>query len=337
MKTPLDTLLYPFDAGLLPMPPAGSRGIVFNAQPGMRRPDGFDAELFLVQGFRSLYLPLQRSGDDIAPEPQADGYDFALVVAGRHRRQNELWIAEALGRTRACGTVLVAGGKTDGIASLRKRVGELLPLAGSASKYHGIVFWFERPGAGAALDSAIGSLTPRPALADGRFHTAPGGFSADGVDAGSRLLADNLPGDVSGAVADFCAGWGYLSVRLAEAPVIASIDLYEADFGSLEAARRNLDGVRPTLAFHWHDLAVEPVAGRYDAVVMNPPFHQGRAAEPDLGLRMIAAARAALRPGGRLFLVANRGLPYEKTLAEGFRMHGEIARDGVYKVLWAQR
>ena len=32
---------------------------VFNAQPGMRRPDGFRAELFLVQGFRPDFLALE--------------------------------------------------------------------------------------------------------------------------------------------------------------------------------------------------------------------------------------------------------------------------------------
>ena len=333
----LQTLLYPFEAGTLPLPTAGMRGIFFNAQPALRRPDGFNAELLLVQGFRPLFLPLERSGHDIAAEPRGDGYDLAFVIAGRHRRQNELWIAQALARIRPGGTVLVAGGKTDGIASLKKRVGELLPVAGAASKHHGVVFWLERPGQEAEADKAITALTPPQPLAAERFHTAPGSFSADDVDDGSRLLADSLPSDLSGNVADFCAGWGYLSARLADLPGVASIDLYEADFASLEAARRNLAGARPSVGFYWHDLVAEPVAARYDAIVMNPPFHQGRAAEPDLGMRMAGAARAALKPGGRLFLVANRSLPYERALAEGFRAHGEVVRDAKFKVLWAVR
>jgi 16S rRNA (guanine1207-N2)-methyltransferase len=332
----LQTLLHPFEAELVPMPAAGARGIVFNAQPGMRRPDGFRAELFLVQGFRPLFLPLQKSGHDLAPEPKGEGYDLAFVIAGRHRRQNELWIAEALARTRVGGTIMVAGGKTDGIASLRKRVGDLLPLAGSASKHHGVVFWIERPEAGAAAD-AIEALTPAPTVADGRFRTAPGGFSADAVDNGSRLLADSLPPDLKGAVADFCAGWGYLSVRLAELPGVASIDLYEADHASLEAARLNLAGARPQTAFHWQDLAAEPVAQRHDTVVMNPPFHQGRAAEPDVGLAMIRAAHGALKSRGRLFVVANRGLPYEAELKRLFNNVRELALQGGYRVMSGQR
>ena len=38
-------------------------------------------------------------------------------------------------------------------------------------------------------------------------------FSHGRIDPGSRLLAEALPADLSGKVADFCAGWGYLSAE----------------------------------------------------------------------------------------------------------------------------
>jgi hypothetical protein len=47
-------------------------------------------------------------------------------------------------------------------------------------------------------------------------------FSHDRIDAGSELLASRLPNDFKGDVADFGAGWGYLSVELAEPPRPAS-------------------------------------------------------------------------------------------------------------------
>ena len=54
-----------------------------------------------------------------------------------------------------------------------------------------------------------------------------------------------------------------------------------------------------------------------------------------MDIRFIAAAAEALKPGGRLWLVANRHLPYEQTLNERFgdvRVAGE--RDG-FKVIAA--
>jgi len=52
---------------------------------------------------------------------------------------------------------------------------------------------------------------------------------------------------------------------------------------------------------------------------------------------MIRTAAAALKNGGRLMLVANRGLPYEPVLASDFREHGETCRNARFKVLWARK
>ena len=76
--------------------------------------------------------------------------------------------------------------------------------------------------------------------------------------------------------------------------------------------------------------------GPYDAVIMNPPFHQGRAAEPDLGVGFIAAAARILKPQGRLTLVANRQLPYEAALEAGFRRWATLGEAGGYKLLEAE-
>ena len=75
----------------------------------------------------------------------------------------------------------------------------------------------------------------------------------------------------------------------------------------------------------------------YDRVIANPPFHHGRAGEPDLGAAFIVAAGRILKPGGRLLMVANRQLPYEATLTATFRHCEKLAEDGVYKVIEAER
>jgi 16S rRNA (guanine1207-N2)-methyltransferase len=241
-----------------------------------------------------------------------------------------------LARTRAGATIVVAGAKDDGIAPLRKAVETLTPIQGALPKYHGTVFWFRRPEetAGFAALAAHGG-----APVEGRFHTAPGMFSHERVNAGSRLLAGHLPRDAKRLAADFGAGWGFLAAALAErSPALTRIDLYEADHASLEAARRNLAAIpAPPFAFHWLDLVGEKVEEKYELIVMNPPFHQGRAAEPDIGKAMIAAAAGALKPGGRLFMVANRGLPYGRLLAEKFKDVAELARDDRYQVFSARR
>lgn len=333
---PLKTLFHPFACGALE-PTRPDQCALFLGAPGpFRKPADFPAPITCVQGFRPDFLALQRAGFAVSPVPEGTGYDVALVLAGRHRGQNEMRVAEALERTAPGGLVVVAGGKEDGIGGLVRRVSTLLPVEDRLPKYHGMAFWLRRPSdvAGAVVALRAGN---GPRALEGGFVAASGMFSHEAVDAGSRLLAEGIPADLSGAVADFCAGWGYLSdavVRRCRS--VARIDLYEADWGSLEAAKANLAGVAGA-RFFWQDLVAEPVSERYDAIVMNPPFHRGRAAEPGIGRDMIKAAAAALRRGGRLFMVANRELPYEATLGGLFAQWRETAREGGFKTFVAIR
>ncbi|CCV15605.1 class I SAM-dependent methyltransferase [Mesorhizobium sp. STM 4661] len=374
---PLKTLFHPFEVEALPMPSKDARILFLGAEPGFRLPEGFDAALHLVQGFRPHFRSLERAGHVVTPRLEGHGFDAALVLVGRHRGENEIRIADAIERVVSGGLIVVAGGKEDGIDSLRKRMannedklaaaigrrgpGGLVlerpgqppeifnerryhpqkvhvPLGGHLSKNHGVVFWLGGTPQADAFAKSIKDWQDGWPLIDGRFRTAPGMFSFDRIDAGSKLLVDNLPNDLRGNVADFCAGWGYVAAEVAaRSPGISGLDLYEADFASLEAAKGN-DGkgtVEPR--FFWIDLLTEAVERRYDAIVMNPPFHRSRATEPEIGAGMIRAAAKALKPGGRLFMVANRQLPYEPVLAAAFSSHAEIARDGMFKIFAARR
>ena len=325
--------LHVIERGLIEI--TATRCLVFNAQTALRWPEDFGGETRYVQDFRPAYLSLHNQRCSVSPAPEGSDFDLTLVFAGRHRRQNETWIAEALARTKTGGTVLVAGLKTDGMASLKKRVSAIHDLAGAQAKFHGMAFWLQRPAEVAGL---VEALSHPNGLVEGRFETGPGMFSADAVDPGSQLLAQHLPDDIGGSVADFGAGWGYLSAELANRARVTSLDLYEASHAALEAAKVNLGGAgNAELGFFWHDLLSEPVSRQYDVIVMNPPFHQGRATEPGIGSAFVNTALGALKKGGKLFLVANRGLPYEGDLQAGSSACGELAVDGRYKVLWATK
>ena len=345
----LKTLLYPLDQGTLSLPPNASV-LCLGAEAGLPLARALDdAELVCVQGFRPTFLALKRAGLKVVPEPEGMDYDAALVLCGKHRGQNEAWIAQALTRTRKGGLVIVGGAKTDGVVSLHKRLSQLATVAGRASKHHGLVFWLENDDDAKRYINDISSEKhivnveqdqPDISGAPLGFQTASGMFSHQQIDPGSRLLVQCLPERLKGAAADFCAGWGYLSVALAlRDAAIKSIDLYEADHASLEAARVNMASLVPEVAarFFWHDLVGEDVSDRYDLIVLNPPFHAGRAAEPALGEAIIARAARCLKLGGRLFVVANRQLPYERTLATGFAKVDKVAEQDGFKVFCATR
>ncbi|HEV7253248.1 MAG TPA: class I SAM-dependent methyltransferase [Mesorhizobium sp.] len=334
--TPHATLFFPFEIGQIAPPDKGTRALFLGAEPGFRLPEGFGAELTVAQASRPHFLALKKAGFAVEPTATGDGYDLALVALGRHRGEGENRIAEAFARLRPEGVLVAAGAKNEGADGFRRRMAAILPLDGSLSKHHGVAFWLRR------REILPEELFPQPRSRDGELAelaTAPGMFSRDRVDPGSRLLVENLPRDLGGAIADFGAGWGFLSLEMLKRPAITGIDLYEADWASLEAARANIaaQGGEGRTRFFWRDLLSEPVERAYDAVVMNPPFHRGRAAEPAIGAGFIRAAARALKPRGRLFLVANRGLPYEATLQEMFSESRELTRDAAYKILAARK
>ena len=70
---------------------------------------------------------------------------------------------------------------------------------------------------------------------------------------------------------------------------------------------------------------------------MNPPFHTGRASDPSLGRAFIASAARLLKPAGKLWMVANRHLPYESALTDHFRNVDTIGGNGAFKVIHANR
>ncbi|MDE1160133.1 MAG: class I SAM-dependent methyltransferase [Neorhizobium sp.] len=330
----LKTLFHPFVTDTLPLPQAGERVLFLGAEAGNALPEGFDAEIVSVQPFRPLFRALR---DGAVPLAEGEDYDCALILCGKHRGENENRVAEALERVRAGGLIVIAGGKEDGIQTLRTTLLKLSLELDYTPKYHGVAVWLARP---KDADDAIRALKKHSVTVEGRFEAAPGMFSHDRVDAGSELLASRFPTDFDGNAADFGAGWGYLSVMLAKtAPRVNRIDLFEADYAALEFAKKNVAKNCPDLEarFFWQDLGGEPPKEKYDLVIMNPPFHEAQAADPELGKTMIRTAAAALRNGGRLMLVANRGLPYEPVMVEAFKEYGETCRNARFKILWGRK
>jgi 16S rRNA (guanine1207-N2)-methyltransferase len=132
------------------------------------------------------------------------------------------------------------------------------------------------------------AATPRQV--EGGFPPCPGCFPPTGRIAARRLLAAALPAKRLGPkVADLGAGWGYLSRAILARETGQALDLVEAERDALDCARVSTSrrpGTVPLGRCH-HASARENLL---DAVVMNPPFHTGRAADPALGIAFLRGA-----------------------------------------------
>jgi 16S rRNA (guanine1207-N2)-methyltransferase len=331
------TLFLPFELGAVPMPVAGDRLLFLNAEVPPSSAGDFRSFLNCIQGFRPGFLDLERTGYTALTELDASAnFAGALVLLGKHRDQNRRNIRAALDRVPNGAPVLIAGAKSSGIESMRKEMATLLPIEASWSKHHAQVFQLTRTANWTAPALEIAARIEANGLS---FETAAGMFSHKAVDAGSALLVEHLSG-LKGNGADFGAGWGYLScMALVKSGGIKTLHLFEADYASLSAAKVNVTKSFPgaSTSFDWTDLVQEPPKDKFDFIFMNPPFHSGRHAEPDIGKRFIEVAAASLKPGGQLLMVANKQLPYEDALQKSFRRFERIGEDKLYKVIRADR
>ncbi|EEX13852.1 methyltransferase small [Citreicella sp. SE45] len=280
----------------------------------------------VVQRFRPDFDLWQRRGVDVSLVPEGS-FTAAVVFLPRARELAEARIAEACAAVPD-GLIVVDGLKTDGIEALVKALKSRTELQGQVSKAHGKTVWF-------TATDVFADWARAPGLNAHGDWTAPGVFSADGPDPASQALLAALPAKLGAQVADLGAGWGGLSTGLLSRDSLAALHLVEADRTALDCAERNVTD--PRASFHWADATSWEPPALLDTVVMNPPFHTGRKADPALGQAFIAAARRMLKPAGQLWLVANRHLPYETALATHFRASEEIAGDSRFKILHASR
>ncbi len=277
----------------------------------------------IVHGFYPDYAAWESAGYPVAQElPRAT---VAIVVVPRAKALARAMVAAACANADV---VIVDGQKTDGVDSLFKACRKSLGQLPTLTKGHGRIFWFQ------ATDAFADWASPPPAKGPHGYVTTAGVFSDGAVDAGSALLVDALPAKLPHRMADLGAGWGYLAAPVLSRKGVTSLDLIEAEALALDCARRNVDD--PRVSFHWAD-ATRFQGAAYDGIVINPPFHVGRASDPSLGRAFIQAAARLLTPSGKLWMVANRHLPYESSLTESFRNVDTIGGNGAFKIFHATR
>ncbi len=333
----LDALIHALDVN----PEIGAEGRVLflraRAHPAL---EYFTGRLVCQQTWKPHADALEAAGHRV--EREAHGlFSLVLVLPDPQRDLMVADLARAHDHLAPGGVLLVSQHNDAGGKRCQQHLAEVSGEVQAISKHHSRVFWAvkdeTKPWKADLLEQWREGGKMRRIL-DARFWSQPGLFSWSRIDEGSELLSRHLPASLKGHVADLGCGWGYLSdFLLRHCHDIDTLDIYDADANCFECARRNL-GLVPTRVKakpHWRDVTAGIGSARYDAIVMNPPFHEGKHADALIGLKFIAAAAQALRAGGELWLVANRQLPYENLLEETFAHVEKIIENGAYKIMHA--
>jgi 16S rRNA (guanine1207-N2)-methyltransferase len=269
-----------------------------------------------------------------APWPVGEAFRSAFLRLPRSRESLEFALHATASVLLPGAPVFVFGAKDEGIGSTAPRMESV--LEGVASLATGgrcrVLRGYrdsEREGLRGRLEDwrEVGmvdlGLGPRP------WTRYPGTFARRGLDPGTSLLLAHLPDfHAGGRVLDFGAGTGVLAAGVRNRDPEARLILVEPDALSRAAAVENVPGATFASIRSW------PEEGPFDAVVSNPPYHQGKSETLAVVGQLISGARACLAPKGELRLVLQRRHPVEPSLQRSFRSVKVVADEGPYRV-WA--
>ena len=178
------------------------------------------------------------------------------------------------------------------------------------------------------LDSGSANLT---------VVSYPGVFAHGRLDPGTALLLDVIGAvPIEGAVLDFACGAGVIGASIARRHEHANLTLLDSNGLALRACKETL----AANGLHGNVLASDGLSeleGSFDLVISNPPIHDGVKTDTGMSKRLLDTVHDHLRPGGRLIMVANIHLPYEKWLTQTFRRCRQLASNEHYKVLGAEK
>jgi 16S rRNA (guanine1207-N2)-methyltransferase len=297
--------------------------------------DAGRAEVILGHGTTSL--PTDLRADTVAIRiPQEKGAVRQL-----------LWDAFAVLNTG--GRCYVAGATNEGIKSAAPLMTELFGSAHAIAhdSGHRILFAKKKSESPASLDAADTRFLPHDAFNEIQttlrsepttLFSRPGVFSWEHVDEATSILSDAIDVRPGESVLDLGCGAGALGIVAARLSGTGTVTMLDADVEAVRSATRSARAAKLTNCRVLPSDIAEAVLGeRFDVVVTNPPFHVGKATDLDVPFQFIGDAWQVLAPGGRLLLVANRTLPYERTIYQRFGNIATVVDGRRFKVLGATK
>jgi 16S rRNA (guanine1207-N2)-methyltransferase len=230
--------------------------------------------------------------------------------------------AEAVARFAAPDVVLIAGGRIKHMslgmnAVLERHFRSVQPqLARQKSRL--IIASGAKPAPGEAGAHSPGPAVGCPAiehLTELDLDVAAYGavFAGTKLDIGTRFLLTFLPEMPAARHAvDLGCGTGILAAMYARqnpAAHVTATDRSAAAVASAQATAR-ANGLADRITALQDDAMSTMPAASADLVLLNPPFHLGASVHAGAGIKLFEAAARVLAPGGQLWTVFNRHLPY---------------------------
>ena len=267
--------------------------------------------------------------------PYEGQFDGACLRLSKDKPAFEMAFHAIVSRVQPGGSIWIYGANDEGIKSVPKRISCLCEnLKTIATKRHcrviactvGIEPTGIRPNLSDWLQSASLDFAARAVA----VSSYPGVFAKGQLDSGTRFLLDTIPArKPHSTVLDYGCGSGVIAMGLATVESTLDLTLIDADAIAIEAARKNLPQAKSIVG---HSMACLGKQQRFDSIVANPPYHDGKERCERVVRALITHASHRLNEYGELWLVLQKQVKVRPLLNQYFAVV-EHKSKGAY-IVW---
>jgi 16S rRNA (guanine1207-N2)-methyltransferase len=281
-------------------------------------------------------------------ELKPESIDGIFYRVSKEKAATHHVINQSISLLKPDGKITLAGSKNEGIKNYAKHAGALFSTSANIEKNGD---WYRstltkpqtRNNTHTRLDDKdYASL--REAVRDDNtsLYSKPGVFGWNKIDQGSAFLNEHLdeffatfsqqPKDIL----DLGCGYGYLSAAVHRHIPEALITATDNNAAAIAACEKNFAelGISGSVVA---DNCGESLETRFDAVICNPPFHQGFDTSGDLTDRFLAASHRLLKVRGKALFVVNAFVPLEKKAKALYRNTTELASNRSFKLVMLEK
>lgn len=263
----------------------------------------------------------------------AEKYDGAIIYMPKSKEQAAMLIANMTGCVKEQGHIFLVGENKSGIKGAPKLFDRVSMATNKIDSARHCALYCAQLENSTQFDIDDWVQIKELETNDATIKIAflPGVFSAGELDAGTKLLLDNISPKISGDVLDFACGAGIIGCAIAASHNDIKLTLCDVSALALYCTQLSLEQNQLTGSVIPSN-GLNDIAGKFNAIVTNPPFHTGVKTDYSVTQRFISEAKTRMSPNASLLLVANRFLPYPEILKSAFGHVSTVAQTSKFNL-----
>lgn len=265
-------------------------------------------------------------------------YNSALIFISKSKTENEQYFKETVLKLQPGNDIYVIGPNDGGIRGFEKTIKQYAPVEtfDTARKCRLLHMLCSQE-----LITTVSALSLSKKYElygnNGKIHffvtSLPGVYCNDRLDEGTRLLLSYLDHhDLSKckSILDAGTGSGVIAIYLKKMYPDAVVSGCDINAFALESGQNNSSKANTEVNFFPNDMLEN--TDRYKLIISAPPFNPGLKDLTTAAKKLISEAEKHLSTNGKLIIVANAFLPYEKMLLSVFNEVKTPTIIGNYKI-----